>query len=715
VALIGSAVYLTVLRYRPAVEGWMVIAAAGTLALALAPFLVAGHPGLLGVGTNDDMVEHLLAALSLRGGSHPETSKLVASGYPVAAHSLAATVTQVTGMSLERSFTGVMIAVPVLLALAAGALVSGTPMLRAIIAAAVGLCYLQSAYLVQASFKEPIEAVVLIAFVATLHEIGQRRSPGRLWGVPLAVLAAGAVYAYSYPGLIWPIGTLVVWLGLRLATGRRPRLRAAAGAAVVGTLVFLALVAAEIPRMIRFAHSGYNQEGSRVLGDLLHPLSPLEGLGVWPRVDFRFTVPLASGWGVLAIGALVALLWCVARHLQRRDLTLLAALVVTAGLYGASALRSPYTAAKALALVAPVVTLMLGRELVLMTDSGLRRRPWPTAGAVVLAVVLGAGAYSDLVVLRDGPVGPTVHAGELARLRAAIGRQPTVFLGADDLVRWELRGANLATPPSPLYAASVVPLRATKAWPGARRPGQTVTRNRFAGQGLAYDFDSVPMRVLDRFSYVILPRSPYASAPPPNWTRVETTRSYALWRRRGTAPGHQTLNELGDPGAMLDCRSAAGRSIAGRPGYAMVRPRPVVGRRMSWKGRVGYPGAASWQRLVLGRGRWDISLQYASLRGLQVTGPGLRADLPPSLEPRGPYWFAGTVTVSRPGPITLRVVYRPLSPLGRLVGASGLTRAPAPTGLSALGGVAATRSGSYDQRIPLRRACGRYVDWYRTA
>ena len=713
VLMLGSATYLTMTRTVAVLPVWAVITALLTVALAMLPFAVAGRVGLLGVGTNDDMAEHLLAALSLQDSLGGSASKLVASGYPVGPHSLAATLAQATGMSLERSFTGLMIAVPALLALAGGALLAGPRALRVAIATAAGLCYLQAAFLVQASFKEPIETVMLVGFVASLHEVGRRRAETRLTGVPFAVLAAGAVYVYSYPGLVWIAGTFAVWLALRVATRRPPRIRPAVGPVAIAALVFLGLVAAEVPRIIRFAHSGYNREGPRVLGDLLHPLSPLEGLGIWPRLDFRFDVPLASLGGGLALVALLALLACLARSLRRRDFVLPAGLMVAAGLYGLSATQSPYTAAKALVLVGPLVTLTLGRELLLLTQSHPPPKSWPTIGGALLVALLIAGAYSGLEVLRDGPVGPTAHAMELARLRGVIGRQPTLFLGADDFVHWELRGATVATPPASLYATTVVPLRAAKAWPDPNRPEQPVRTSRFAGQGLAYDFDSVPPRVLDRFTYAIIPRSPYGSEAPRNWALVDTTRSYALWRRTGRTASRQTLNELGDPGAILDCRTAQGRAIASRRGYAMVRPVPVVGRRFFWKGRVGYAGASARQRLVLAGGRWDISLQYASMAGVVVTGPGLRADLPPSLEPRGPYWFAGAVHVQRPGPVTVRVTYRALSTLGRLVGASGLTRAPAPTGLRALGGVVATRSGSHDRPVSLRRACGRYVDWYR--
>src|SRR5207248_8082847 len=141
-----------------------------------------------------------------------------------------------------------------------------------------------------------------------------------------------------------------------------------------------------------------------------------------------------------------------------------------------------------------------------------------------------------LELLRDGPVVAPAHARELAQLRRLIGGSPTLFLGADDFVHWELRGARIATPPQPLYTTTVVPLRRTKAQqdPGLRKlRGPTTTRNRFAGLWLGFDFDSIPTNVLDRFTFAILRHSSYQSAPLPNWRLVAKTGSYGRWRRTG--------------------------------------------------------------------------------------------------------------------------------------------------------------------------------------
>src|SRR5258708_34278364 len=130
--------------------------------------------------------------------------------------------------------------------------------------------------------------------------------------------------------------------------------------------------------------------------------------------------------------------------------------------------------------------------------------------------------------------------------------------------------------PAVLYATAVAPIRLAKARRArlANDPfGDPVTSNRMAGPGV-FDFDSVPSSELDRFTFVILPRSPYTSQPPANWHLVRVLSSYELWGRIGPTTPHYILSEGRNLGAVLDCRTTAGRAIASRDGIARVRPRP---------------------------------------------------------------------------------------------------------------------------------------------
>jgi hypothetical protein len=102
-------------------------------------------------------------------------------------------------------------------------------------------------------------------------------------------------------------------------------------------------------------------------------------------------------------------------------------------------------------------------------------------------------------------------------------------------------------------------------------------------------------------------------------------------------------------------------------------------------------------------GRWEISMQYASPQVLTVstsTGQGWR--LPPNLDRIGPYWRVGVITTRRPSTVRLGLHLERAA-------ASILT---ADSQYSPLGAIAAVRTDRPARWVPLRRACGRYVDRY---
>ena len=222
----------------------------------------------------------------------------------------------------------------------------------------------------------------------------------------------------------------------------------------------------------------------------------------------------------------------------------------------------------------------------------------------------------------------------------------------------------------------------------------------------------MPASSLDRFTFVIVPRSAYASAPPSNWRLVKRTRSYELYRRDGPTSRRLTLTEVDNPGAILDCRTAQGREIAAQRGVAMTRTPPVIGDRWWWKGRVGYAGTSTEMTLRLTRGSWAISLQYDSVVPVTVHSMNLNVVLPANLEPLGPYWYVGTLRVPRAGRVTFALHYHRLPLLARLLGSSGQTRAPTPTGLIPRGRLTASKAPVRDHAIALHDACGRYIDSY---
>jgi len=688
------------------------LAAGLTLLLASIPFIVNGRVGILGVGlVNDDMASHLLIAdwLNTRVGQMPG---LIRSGYPVGPHSLAAGLGEGLRTGLIEAFAGITLAIPVLTALlAVEALRDLRPLPRILVAALVALPYLGAAYLAQGAFKEPIEALFLLAFALLLPGATTVRRC-----LPLAVIAAGAIYAYSFPGLFWLLGAAAIYALVALIRGARPALPIRgtgpatpwAGAVVVGVLVLL--IAPELGRIVDFTdfRAFGNSTISSGLGNLRHQLSPLEALGIWPASDFRLSASAASApapaFYLGALVAAVALATGLPRWIRRHGEALPAALAAAIVIYlGALAFGTVYTSAKALAIAAPLITLislggLLGRER-------SQHDSQPGGGAPLwrlgLALALAAGiALSSLLVLRQAPVAPQDHANQLAELRPLVQGHKVLFLGRDNFIVYELRGARPFTAVRNYYDPNYV------------RPNL-----RLKDVFRKFDFDSVTPATLGRFPFVITTRAAYASGPPPAFEPVHETSDFVLWKRAGPVGERRTLGEGDRPGEALDCSSSHGRRLSGGPGTATVfTASPVIGGTWSPNPTVE-SGSVSSQALTLSRGRWLISIQYDSTRALRVRAPGMDATLPANLDYRGsvPFHAVGELSLRRRGPVrfTVSVERPPLA--GRLLGAYAVAH----LGTIAASPAAGDRAtgpipGEGERRTPLRRACDRYLDWFRS-
>ena len=91
-----------------------------------------------------------------------------------------------------------------------------------------------------------------------------------------------------------------------------------------------------------------------------------------------------------------------------------------------------------------------------------------------------------------------------------------------------------------------------------------------------------------------------------------------------------------------------------------------------------------------------------SYQPVKVTAPGLETNLPANLDRGGPRLPIGQITVlSRQ---TVQIVFdveeTPLSP---------------PTATATFPYVVATPAGERDRIVSIAEACGKYVDWYRSA
>jgi hypothetical protein len=377
--------------------GWPVALAA--LIAASLPFLVEGHFGILGTSFNPDMSQHLLATDRLADG---ETSQLLHQGYPLGPHAIVAALDGGLGIGLVQGFSGLTVAVVVLASLTAlAAFAELRPVPRTAAALLVGLPYVVASYFAQGAFKETMAALFLLAFVLSIREAGRAWAQLPLRFVPAALLAVGAVYAYSFPALIWLGGAFVIWALAEAArtAGRSAPSAGGGGAGVprgaedaqhpstvgeaaptgpaattlgpspsralaLASLLFAVLVAPELGRMIDFQQFETFDPNGPGLGNLFGQISPFEALGIWPSGDFRLApgdgaVPAAIYYLGIAFG-LALLAYGVAGCWRRRETAVLSGLAAAALAYvAARAGGTPYTAAKAIEIASPLIPLVI--------------------------------------------------------------------------------------------------------------------------------------------------------------------------------------------------------------------------------------------------------------------------------------------------------------------------------------------------------------------
>ncbi len=702
IVVVALCVAATVLAWRHG-AGWPSAAdgvpvTLGMLVLTAVPFLANGRVGLLGVSILNDTHWHLILAQGLLDPS-VQPADGYGYGYPLGPHAVAAVFAQGLGSSVDRTFTGMIIATPILTALGAlGALPGLSRTRRWLVAWLTGLPYLAAAWYVQAAFKEPIMSLMIVGVVVVLQE-GRRERFARPAAVivPIAVLLGGTIYDYSYPGLVWPAAVIACWIVAEVvASGmwRRVgspvrRLSPAVPAVAVGALVLLVILAPDLERLHRFYSAsggaaigttgGVQLTGPLSLGNLPGPLPALEGLGVWLTGDFRFAPTNALLAGMLSGIVLLVLVFAVAAALERREIVWPAAVVGVALVYAyARHSQSPYVAAKALVVTAPIVAL--GSGLALMRQLNLARwRSWMTLSVAVVSVAFFYLSFtSDYLVLADGQVNPVNHQNELRSLRPLLHGKPTLALFYDDYAQWELLGQNVRMP----QQGATLVTRAARPW----------------AYGQPYQFNSLAPQTLDLFNYVIATRTNALSQPPPNFRVVGSTPSFVVYERTGPTPPFQVLPATApQPGAVLDCNPATGRRIRGQRGFAEVRTPPVYTAVEPL-----VPNQSEPVTLKLPAGRWQLSLPYLSQEAVIVTGGGLHVTLPPNLDRPGTVWPVGTVT-STGAPITL--TFQMTHP-GVLSSHDPVTQFFTPQAL-----VAAPPEP--DRRVALRQACGRYVDWYQ--
>ena len=675
--------------HRPPLAG--LFAAAPVMLLVLVPFLAAGRPGILGTSMDNDMAAHMAIVEGYLSQAVAKVTPLPVD-YPLGPHAMVAVIAKGFDMRVDAAFAGWTMALPILSAWTALALVRRASWVKQVLAATVvGMPFLVAAYYGEGSFKEVLQAGLVLAVALLFSGYGPTLGRGR-W-VPFALLVGGIVSVYSLTGLPWPALIAGIWVvgavTLRIAHRGAKDLKAAIldlkesilrelPSVAIGAAVLVVVLIPQMRRMHNFAVLNFGTNGiitpKGILGNLVGPLSVWEAFGVWNNADFRYpAIPAFTGgmWTALVL-ALVAIgaVWAFRSGRWMLPLAAAGSLLIWALSIPS---QSPYVVAKGLVVASP---LLLAVAVLPLAERG-PRRPLSLGVASILAAVLFLKVgLSDVRALQTSPVGPTDHVEQLRSLRASLHGRPTFFLGDDDFVGWALAGVPVGVVVN--NNVQRLPTRPEKEW----------------ANGQALDFDSVDAATLNAYDWVITTRDAAGSAPPPQMHLARTIASYALWRRVGTVKERALLMEGDMPGAVLDCGTRKGRAISKAGGVAAVRTPPAV-----IPGVTVAPGATVPTRLVLRPGRWELEAAYTSPLPIVVAAPGLRARLPANLDRPGPRWRIGRVVVHSRRPITVTLH------------TEGNRLTPA-TSAATIGNLIATPLLP-ERIIPLRRACGRYVDWYR--
>ena len=564
---VGSVVWCALApEHRPPLIG--LGAAAPVALLALVPFIAAGRAGTLGVGMSNDMGSHMRWVEAYMSQPVAQVTPLPV-GYPLGPHAVVAALSAGLGSRVDMVFAGFTVALPVLTSWTAlHALRRPTWLGQVLVATVVGMPYLVAAYYGEGAFKEVLQAQFVLALALWLeHPVP---AAGRWRWAPLALIVSGAVSVYSVAGLPWPAAFLglwlIVWAAVRIYHADIHILAAEVRAQLLGVGVAVGvLVVLLLPELSQLKNFRSLTISKSNLGNLVGPVPGWEAFGVWNNPDFR--VGTFAG-GIWTAFVLVLVIYGVVWSIRQGRWILPAAAGASSLIWAISAhSQSPYVSAKALVILSPLL-LVCGRVAV-----GERRRA-PSARIVgwwVLAPILGLVllvrvSNSDLQALRNAAVGPTNHVVQLRALREGLHGEPTLFLGNDDFIGWELAGVPVTAPY--IGDTQLLPIPQQKEW----------------SYGLALDIDSVNAATINANDWVITTRDAAQSALPPQLHLIRTTSDFELWRRTGVVAPRQILDEGQNPGATLHCTPAVRTLIpmAEWPRFADPRsalPPSVASRR----------------------------------------------------------------------------------------------------------------------------------------
>ncbi len=554
---------------RGRIDPWIVAAAVIVFAVYGAPVVLSGQPTFAGFITLDDtatwlgITDHIMERGRSLEGLAPSTYEVMleqyaAFGYPIGSFLPMGTGGELLSTDVAWLVQPSMAFFAVMLALALAELVR--PLIPGTLArAAVVVIAAQPAilfgYVMWGGVKE-VAAAAILALVAALASAATREGPVS------TVLSLG-VACSALLAILGPGGA--VWLGpMLLATGVVTARRL--GYAVVPRAVALAAVVAilSVPLLTGGAFEATTNSvlyQADELGNLFHPLSAFQAVGIWPAGDFRVSPPDRAASQILIGIALAAALGGLWLALRSRLIGL--PLFSLGGLVGAAAIvaaGSPWVDSKALATVSPAVLVLAMTGAVAFGAGG--RQPL----GLLVAVVIGAGViWSNAYAYRQLDLAPYEQLGELEEIGEDIsGQGPTLMTTYEPYgTRHFLREADpegvseLRRRPIPLRGGGVVK------------------------KGDPADIDELDLGGVLVYRTLVLRRGPGRSRPPFPYRLVDRKRFYDVWQRPPATPPeleHLPLGEGVQPAAEAPCDEVQQLADSVGPGgsLAFAPRRPTV-------------------------------------------------------------------------------------------------------------------------------------------
>jgi hypothetical protein len=560
------------LPWRPRkVGGWAAASAAAVYAAFGAPIFLSGNATFAGYIKLDDtstwlafadrLLDHGRNSTGLAPSTYEATIALnLPGGYPVGAFPPLGVVHELIGTDSAWIFQPYVAFMAAMLTLAVYGLMAhvvearGLRALAAFVASQPALLY---AYSLWGGVKEVAAGAVLV-LVAALAPTALQAGARVRAVLPLAVATAALLGIESFFGGVWIVPillpALIVGLRQRSLAFLLPTGAFAAFTAVL-SLPTLALIG-------QFSNSGSTLTQAGDLGNLLHPLSVLQVLGIWPIGDFRhqpsditLTYVLVA---VVALAGLAGLYWAW----QRREWALVMYVAGAAMGCGVTvAVGSPWVDGKALAIASPAALVAA------MAAVGWLFRGGRRVEAVAAMLVLGGGVlWSNALAYHEVSLGPRSQLRELE----TIGKQ---FAGDSPALMNEYAPYGVRHFLRRLDAEGASELRRR---PILLRDGTELPK------GESADIDQFALDGVLVYRTLVLIHSPAASRPPSIYQRVWSGQYYDVWQRPAAgAPRiieHLPLGNGLQPAAAAPCGDVLrlARLAAASKGHLAAATRPPV-------------------------------------------------------------------------------------------------------------------------------------------